>query len=142
MILRLAIFALAVFTAPFCERPATAQTINLPTTMTVERVFPGRRYGDGVRILSVQIDELTVYFVLRDIYTYDPEELFMGDDIWRYVKESRPNMIVRSRAGKEIAETKPGEIITVQGFFTFASRDLEVSSVSRGSGISEPIRHY
>jgi len=142
MTFRLAIFAGVVFAAQFCERAAAAQTINLPTTMTVERVFPGRHYGDNARILSVQVDDGTLYFVLRDIYTFDPEELFMGDDVWRYVKESRPNMIIRSRAGKEIAATKPGEIITVQGFFTFASRDLEVSSVSRGSGISEPIRHY
>jgi hypothetical protein len=143
MSFRPAIFAVAVvFVAPFCERPGLAQTINLPTTMTVERVFPGKHYGDNARILSVQVDKQTVYFVLRDIYTADPEELFMGDDVWRYIKESRPNMIVRSRAGREIAATKPGEIITVQGFFTFASRDLEVSSVSRGSGINEPIKHY
>ena len=143
MTFRLAIFFAALLSAVlFCERLGAAQTINLPTTMTVERVFPGRNYGDNARILSVQVDQRTVYFVLRDIYTADPEEIFMGDDIWRYIKESRPNMIVRSHAGTEIASTKPGEIITVQGFFTFASRDLEVSSVSPGSGISEPIKHY
>jgi hypothetical protein len=51
-------------------------------------------------------------------------------------------MIVRSRAGGLIAATKPGEMITVQGLFSFASRTFEVSSVSPGRGIDEPIRHY
>ena len=110
--------------------------------MMLERLVPGRHYGDNQRILSLQIDEQTVYFVLGDIYTADPEDIFMGDDVWRFVKESRPNMIVRSRAGGLIAATKPGEIITVQGLFSFASRTFEVSSVNAGRGIDEPIRHY
>jgi hypothetical protein len=134
--------AAALFTTLFCGGRSIAGPPRLPTTMMLERVLPGKHYSDNDRILSLQIEQRTVYFVLSDIYTADPEDLFLGDDVWRYVKDSRPNMIVRSRAGGLIAATKPGEMITVQGLFSFASRTFEVSSVSPGRGIDEPIRHY
>jgi hypothetical protein len=124
--------AAALFTTLFCGGRSIAGPPRLPTTMMLERVLPGKHYSDNDRILSLQIEQRTVYFVLSDIYTADPEDLFLGDDVWRYVKDSRPNMIVRSRAGGLI----------VQGLFSFASRTFEVSSVSPGRGIDEPIRHY
>lgn len=124
---------------------ASAQRIGparLPTTMVLEAPYPGKKYGDNARILTISIDRASYRFVLRDIYVADSQGAMIGDDVWRAVQQHRPSMVVRGGDGQAVARTRPGEMVSVQGLFSFASRTFEISSVSPGMWPWAPPRHY
>jgi hypothetical protein len=116
--------------------------LPLPTTMSLEKVLAGKRYGDNAKILSIAIDRKTYYYVLRDIYAEDPVGFTMGLDVWRHVQSSRPMMTVRGGDGTAVAELEPGQTVTVQGLFSFGSRSFAISEVVPGLGLSAPPKHY
>lgn len=116
--------------------------VRLPTTMALEAPYPGRNYGDNARILTISIDRSNYRFVLRDIYVADPEGTTIGDNVWRAVEQHQPNMTVRGGDGQAVARTRPGEVVSVQGLFSFASRTFEISAVRPGMGPWEPAKHY
>lgn len=121
--------------------PIHAQPQRLPTTIELLRPLPGGSYADK-REISLYIEGRMYHFLLLDIYTEDPEEIFMGEDVWRYINTSKPNMYIRSGPEDKVKNMEPGETLTVHGLFSFASRTMEISSVEAGSGIWGGPKHY
>lgn len=131
----------AACTLLFALCPPIHAQLRLPTTIELLRPLPSGSYADK-REISLYIEGRMYHFLLLDIYTDDPAEIFMGEDVWRYINTSKPNMYIRSGPEDKVKNMEPGETLTVHGLFSFASRTMEISSVEAGSGIWVGPKHY
>lgn len=131
------LFALAI--------PASAQfrgpILPLPTTLVLEKPAPEHGFGNR-QVISVGVKDQTYRFVLRDAYVDDPAGKWFWDDVWRSVKEFRPNFQAQGTDSDAFAKIKPGEVVTVTGMYSATTRTFEVTNVSPGEGNFAPKKAY
>ena|SRR5271157_1600699 len=125
--------------------PARAQLggpiLPLPTTLVLEKPAPDQGYGKK-QTITVGVSGQTYKFILRDAYVDDPSGKFHWDDIWRSVRQFRPNFAAQGTDNDTFEKIKPGNVVTVTGMYLMSTRTFEVTTVTPGAGPFAPKESY
>lgn len=114
-----------------------AMGIPLSTTIVVSKPAPGQTYGDS-QLITFGVGDKHYKYILKDAYV--DSRKYRWPDIWQYVNQFQPNMVVQGPNADQIATIKPGETATIKGMFAAMDRTFEVMSVQE-SGAEAP-SHY
>lgn len=126
----------AVFSGAAMAGNLPPMGIPLTTTIIVTKPAPGQVYGDKQPI-TFGVGDKQYKFVLNDAYV--DSRKYHWPDIWEYVSQFRPNLVVQGGNGDQIVKIEPGQTVTIKGMFAAMDRTFEVMSVEQGG---EGASHY
>lgn len=109
----------------------------IPTTLVIARLIGAHDPLDR-RIIWLGVSGKSYPFALRDAYTDTPQGDSAWNDIWRWARQFRPNLIVVGRHMNELAALTPGETFTLRGVYARMMRTFEVTEVSPGEPFQPP----
>ncbi|MGO9605919.1 MAG: hypothetical protein ACLQAT_21445 [Candidatus Binataceae bacterium] len=111
------------------------------TTLVISKPAPDQIYGDK-QLVTMGVGTKEYKFVLNDAYVDDASGRVRWPDIWQQVRIYRPNFVMQGPNVEDLADVKPGDMVTIKGMYAPLDRTFEVMFVQAGKGVYEPKKNY
>src|SRR3984957_4815132 len=102
----------------------------IPTTLTVTKPAPDQTYG-GKQVITLGVGDKVYKFILKDASTNSFK--IRWPDIWQYVQQFNPNLVVQGQDADTFAKIQPGQTMKISGAFAAMDRTFEVLTVEPSS---------